>query len=136
MIELHNNEFLSNLFSQATDVRDGYKQVAHHSIQVGDVVLIRNNFWSQSTILCVLLGRWLRMRLMRLLLLNYWREQLERSLCAFCIIDTASFKKWISKVYHWCSCLRFCTGVCWAGRVSSAQSGGRSLWREIKIFNF
>ena len=40
LIESYNNEFLSNLFSLATDVRDKHKQVPLHSIQVGDVELI------------------------------------------------------------------------------------------------
>ncbi|XP_066981209.1 uncharacterized protein [Macrobrachium rosenbergii] len=41
LIEVYNNEFLSNLVTQAVNVKNRYKPVSHKSLQIGDIVLIK-----------------------------------------------------------------------------------------------
>ncbi|XP_066958828.1 uncharacterized protein [Macrobrachium rosenbergii] len=41
LIEVYNNEFLSNLVTKAVNVKNRYKPVSHKSLQIGDIVLIK-----------------------------------------------------------------------------------------------
>ena len=41
LIELYNNEFLTQLVQQATNLKDRYKPVSHHKLQMGDIVLLK-----------------------------------------------------------------------------------------------
>lgn len=47
--DLYNDEYVSNLIHQAVNLKDRYKPVAHHDIQEGDIVLIKDKFCKQSS---------------------------------------------------------------------------------------
>ena len=44
LIRKYNEEFLTNLIHQATNVKNRYKPVPHNSMKVGDLVLLREDF--------------------------------------------------------------------------------------------
>ena len=44
LVKTYNEEFLSNLIVQAVDRKDRYKPVSHETIEVGDVVLLKEDF--------------------------------------------------------------------------------------------
>ena len=44
LIKLYNEEFLPKLIGQATDEKSRYKPVTHKSLNVGDIVLIKEDF--------------------------------------------------------------------------------------------
>ena len=41
LIETYNNEFLGTLMKQATNIKDRYRPVTHKKLQIGDIVLIK-----------------------------------------------------------------------------------------------
>ena len=43
MFAIYQNEFLSNPLNQAIDVKDCYKPVNHNRINVGDIVLVKDD---------------------------------------------------------------------------------------------
>ena len=42
LIEIYNNEYMSNLIYQAVNKKDRYKPISHKSIKEGDIVLIKD----------------------------------------------------------------------------------------------
>ena len=48
LIDLYNDEYISNIVNQAVNLKDCYKPVTHHDLQEGDIVLIKDNFCKQS----------------------------------------------------------------------------------------
>ena len=44
LVKTYNEEFLSNLIVQAVDRKDRYKPVSHENIEVGDIVLLKEDF--------------------------------------------------------------------------------------------
>ena len=49
LIEIYHNEFLGNLIFQAVDRKSRYKPISHKQVQVGDVVLIKEENSKRST---------------------------------------------------------------------------------------
>jgi len=43
MVEIYNEEFLSNLVNQATNSKNRYKNVHHEKLKVGDIILLKEN---------------------------------------------------------------------------------------------
>ena len=48
LVEIYNREFLSNLIAQSTDRKGAYKKITHHSLSIGDLVLIKDQFMKPS----------------------------------------------------------------------------------------
>ena len=49
LTRLYNSEFLAQLISQATDTKSRYKPVSHKTVQIGDIVLIKDQFQKPSS---------------------------------------------------------------------------------------
>ena len=44
LIDIYHDEFVVNLINQATDRNDRYKPIMHKSVQIGDIVMIKDQF--------------------------------------------------------------------------------------------